>query len=76
MYLVPDDGHAIKLFRAVKIGKETSKPYEDKKWIKIKGDVWNQIAHMVVDSVEAPGPRFVRNAGFDEAWEVSSTSCL
>lgn len=71
MHAFVDDGHAIKLFRAIAIGREVCKPYEDKDWIIIKGDLWDQIAHMVVDSVEAPGPTWVRNAGFDEAWEVS-----
>ncbi|KAF7534954.1 hypothetical protein G7054_g5790 [Neopestalotiopsis clavispora] len=69
MHAFVDDGHAIKLFRAIAIGREVCKPYEDKDWIIIKGDLWDQIAHMVVDSVEAPGPTWVRNAGFDEAWE-------
>jgi hypothetical protein len=70
MHAIVDDGHAIKLFRAVGIGKEVSKPYEKEDWMVIRGDLWNQISHMVVDSVEAPGPTWVRNAGFDEAWKV------
>ncbi|ETS80297.1 hypothetical protein PFICI_07826 [Pestalotiopsis fici W106-1] len=69
MHAFVDDGHAIKLFRAIGIGREVSKPYEHKEWMIIKGDLWDQIAHMVVDSVEAPGPTWVRNAGFDEAWQ-------
>jgi hypothetical protein len=70
MHAIVDDGHSIKLFRAIGVGKEISKPYEDKDWMLIKGDLWNQVAHIVVDSVEAPGPTWVRNAGFEEAWEV------
>lgn len=70
MHALADDGHAIKLFRAVGIGKEVSKPYEDNDWLLVKGDLWNKVAHMVVDSVEAPGPTWVRNAGFEEAWKV------
>lgn len=39
-------------------------------WLKIRGsDTWDRIAHMVVDSVETPGPRWVRNAGDPEAWK-------
>lgn len=72
MHAFVDDGHAIKLFRAVAIGREVCRPYQDADWMLIKGDgLWDQVAHMVVDSVEAPGPTWVRNAGFDEAWEVS-----
>lgn len=74
MHALVDDGHAIKLFRAVGIGKEVSKLYETKDWLVMKGDMWNQVAHMVVDSVESRGPTFVRNAGFEEAWKVSSLS--
>ncbi|KAI0123057.1 HypA protein [Xylariales sp. AK1849] len=69
MHKLDEDGHAIKLFRAIGIGKEVSKPYESKDWMKVKGDLWNQIAYMVVDSLEAPGPTWVRSAGFDEAWK-------
>ncbi|KAH6648997.1 hypothetical protein BKA67DRAFT_661928 [Truncatella angustata] len=69
MHAFVDDGHAIKLFRAVGVGKEVSRPYEGRDWMPIRGDSWNQVAHMVVDSVEAPGPTWVRNAGFDEAWK-------
>lgn len=70
MHAFVDDGHAIKLFRAVAIGREVCRPYQDADWMLIKGDdLWDQVAHMVVDSVEAPGPTWVRNAGFDEAWE-------
>ncbi|KAK9414393.1 hypothetical protein SUNI508_11235 [Seiridium unicorne] len=69
MHALAEDGHAIKLFRAVGVGKEVSKPYEDRDWLVIKGDLWNNISHMIADSVEAPGPTWVRNAGFDEAWK-------
>ncbi|KAI1849401.1 hypothetical protein JX266_004896 [Neoarthrinium moseri] len=69
MHQFVDDGHAIKLFRAIGVGKEACNPYADKEWMPIKGDLWNQVAHMVADSVEAPGPTWVRNAGFDEAWK-------
>jgi len=35
----------------------------------IKGDMWDQLGHMAIDSVEAGGPNWVRSAGFKEAWE-------
>lgn len=66
-----DDGHAIKLWRAVFVGKAASAAYEDRDWLRIKGGLWDQIGRIIVDAVEAPGPTWVRNAGFEEAWKVS-----
>lgn len=28
-----------------------------------------RIIYLVVDSIQAPGPNWVRSAGFEEAWE-------
>jgi hypothetical protein len=65
-----DDGHASKLIRALAHGKRVCKKWEDKNdSFMIRGDMWDQIGHMVIDSVEANGPRWVRSAGFDEAWK-------
>ncbi|KAL2256481.1 hypothetical protein VTK26DRAFT_1599 [Humicola hyalothermophila] len=67
-----DDGHAIKLGRAAVVCRNICKKYEDegKDWIKIKGDdMWKKVCHLIVDSVEAPGPHWVRSCGFDEAWK-------
>ncbi len=65
-----DDGHAIKLGRAALICRDISKKYEGKDWIRIKGDdLWTRVCHLVVDSVEAPGPNWVRTCGLDEAWK-------
>ncbi|ORY71923.1 HypA protein [Pseudomassariella vexata] len=69
MHNLVEDGHAIKLFRAIGVGQHVSKPYEDEQGMFIKGDLWNKVGHLVADSVEAPGPTWVRNAGFDEAWK-------
>ncbi|KAK8067106.1 hypothetical protein PG997_013853 [Apiospora hydei] len=75
MHSLSDDGHVIKLWRAVGVGRKLSEPYEDRSWLQIKGSkLWDQVAHLIMDSVEAPGPRWVRNAGFEEAWKVSVTS--
>ncbi|KAI1414298.1 hypothetical protein F5Y13DRAFT_188398 [Hypoxylon sp. FL1857] len=67
--LETDDGHAIKLFRAVGTGQTVSVKYEDKDWIKIKGDLWDKVNHLIVDSLEAPDPRWVRGAGDPKAWD-------
>ena len=68
-----DDGHAIKLGRAAGICQQVSQEFEDKNWLVIKGDdLWMKIHHLIVDSVESPGPNWVRTAGLDGAWEVST----
>ncbi|RYP59711.1 hypothetical protein DL770_010150 [Monosporascus sp. CRB-9-2] len=75
MYAFEDDGHAIKLFRAVDIGRRAISRYENndnnnKHWVLIRGpELWDKIMHLVVDSVEAPGPTWVRGAGDAEAWK-------
>ncbi|CAN8095312.1 unnamed protein product [Discula destructiva] len=64
-----DDGHAVKLSRAAFIAQEIAKKYEDRDWMVIKGDeMWMRIHHLIADSVEAPGPTWVRTAGLEEAW--------
>ncbi|KAI9685040.1 MAG: hypothetical protein M1822_005432 [Bathelium mastoideum] len=63
-----DDGHTAKLVRALAHGQRISAPYEHKDAFRIKGDMWLQLGHMVMDSVEDSGERWVRSAGFDEAW--------
>ncbi|KAL2025086.1 hypothetical protein VTK56DRAFT_88 [Thermocarpiscus australiensis] len=68
----PDDGHAIKLGRAAGVCRNVCKKYEDegRDWLKVKGDdMWNKVAHLIVDSIEAPGAHWVRSCGFDEAWK-------
>ncbi|RYP54420.1 hypothetical protein DL768_000791 [Monosporascus sp. mg162] len=72
-----DDGHAIKLFRAVEIGRRAISRYENNDnnnknhWVLIRGpELWDKIMHLTVDSVEAPGPTWVRGAGDAEAWKV------
>ncbi|KAI1391352.1 uncharacterized protein F4822DRAFT_396481 [Hypoxylon trugodes] len=69
LHVLEEDGHAIKLFRAVGLGQTISEKYENKSWIKIKGDLWTKITHLVVDSAESPGPRWVRGAGDPAAWD-------
>jgi hypothetical protein len=66
-----DDGHGVKMLRALKAGKEISAEWEGKRAdFKIRGDVWDMIGHAVMDSIEAPAdPMWVRNPGFKEAWE-------
>jgi hypothetical protein len=75
MHNIDDDGHAIKLGRAAGICQQQSAAYEDRDWMMVKGkNMWNKVHHMIVDSVLAPGPRWVRSAGMEEAWKVSCFS--
>ncbi|KAI8627697.1 HypA protein [Xylariaceae sp. FL1651] len=70
IFALNDDGHVAKLVRAVGICQEVSKKFENKDWLAIKGDdLWNKLNHLIVDSVEAAGPRWVRGAGDAEAWK-------
>lgn len=65
-----DDGHVIKLGRAAAICHEVSKKYEDKDWLPLKGDdLWLKVYHLIVESAEAPGQRWVRTTGLEEAWK-------
>ncbi|TKA45090.1 hypothetical protein B0A54_03384 [Friedmanniomyces endolithicus] len=67
--LTDDDGHAAKLERALAHGERICAPWEGRGEFRVKGGDWLGMGHMAVDSVEAGGPRWVRSAGFDEAWE-------
>ncbi|KAK1069700.1 hypothetical protein LTR74_004579 [Friedmanniomyces endolithicus] len=67
--LADDDGHAAKLVRALAHGERICAPWEGRGEFRVKGGDWLGMGHMAVDSVEAGEPRWVRSAGFDEAWE-------
>ncbi|KAI0377468.1 hypothetical protein F5Y04DRAFT_264337 [Hypomontagnella monticulosa] len=69
LFNLEEDGHAIKLFRAVRLGKTISEKYDDKGWIKIKGDMWEKLSHLVVDAVEAGGPRWIFCTGDPTTWD-------
>lgn len=67
---VDDDGHAAKLVRAVANGEQVCRAFEGQKGFELAGEDWLKLGYMVVDSVEMEfGERWVRNAGFEEAWE-------
>jgi hypothetical protein len=67
-----DDGHAAKLLRTVGAVQKVSEKYGEGMDLRIEGDMWLKIGHMVVDSVEGYGgkdePKWGRSVGFDEAW--------
>lgn len=65
-----DDGHGAKLVRTLAHGQQVCKPYEHRSDFRLKGDMWLQLGHMAIDSVEATdGVHWVRGTGFDSAWE-------
>lgn len=47
-----DDGHVVKLIRALKNGEETSRPYDRQPGFDVPVDAFLIIAHMVMDSME------------------------
>lgn len=72
---VPDDGHTIKVVRALLLAQKLTEKYasaaEPPAWLRIKdNDTWLRIHYALLDSVEGAGQdgRYVRSAGFDEAW--------
>lgn len=64
-----DDGHAAKFVRGLYRGAELCKPYEGKDGFRIYGPMWLTLANMVMDSVEGKETRWVRGAGFEQAWK-------
>jgi Questin oxidase-like len=64
-----DDGHAAKFIRALAHGQQACAPFEEKESWPVRGELWLQLAHMVIDSVEDDGDRWVNSAGFPQAWE-------
>jgi hypothetical protein len=66
---LPDDGHASKLVRALAHGEQACQKFENKAGFMIQGDMWLQLGHMAIDSVEAGEPHWVRSCGFASAWE-------
>ena len=65
-----DDGHSAKFVRALAHGKHFCKKYElsEGDEFKIKGDMWDKVGHMAIDSVEDSGATWARSVGFDDAW--------
>lgn len=66
-----DDGHAVKLVRALGNGERVCGKWEGELGedrLPVRGDMWRRLANMAIDSVEGGGPKWVRDAGFDKAW--------
>lgn len=70
-----DDGHLVKLLRALKHGQAISWPFEhsdDCESFPIKGDEWFKIAQLAYDSTarKPMEQKWVWGVGFDECWEL------
>jgi hypothetical protein len=74
---VHDDGHIVKLVRALKLGETVVQPYEqDEKpdHFPVTGDLWLKMAQMCHDSTFGiedliePSLKWVYGSGFDMAW--------
>lgn len=65
-----DDGHSAKFLRALAHGKDFCQKYEliGSDEFRLKGDMWDKVGHMAIDSVEDSGATWARSVGFDEAW--------
>lgn len=73
-----DDGHAIKLARATAICRQLTEGGEGGRFgnderLRIKGEeMWDRLLGLIVDSVTAPGAKWVRTTGLETAWKVST----
>lgn len=75
-HTMDDDGHIVKLLRALASGAKLSAPYEvDEECASrfpLKGDNWIQIGNMAVDTTVSDiyPQRFIRGAGNPDKWAV------
>jgi hypothetical protein len=73
IHKIMDDGHTVKLARALMLAQRVTEPYQDKDWVRIKDDEWLKAVYVLMDANEEAdsqgGTMWVRSAGFDEAWE-------
>ncbi|PYH42700.1 questin oxidase family protein [Aspergillus saccharolyticus JOP 1030-1] len=66
---VEDDGHLVKLVRALANGERACRPFENQHKWPITGDMWLRIANMAMDSTSnLDQAMWVRSTGFDQAW--------
>lgn len=66
---IADDGHTIKLVRALLLARQLSLKYHDREWVKIRDDgTWLRVFYLLLDGNEKVDPKWVRSAGFEEAW--------
>ncbi|UKZ70101.1 uncharacterized protein TrAtP1_011101 [Trichoderma atroviride] len=67
-----DDGHTIKVVRALLLAQELSQKYAGRPWIRIADDeTWFKVHQILLQGTEGPQEPalWVRSAGFEEAWK-------
>ncbi|KAL7270784.1 hypothetical protein RUND412_006495 [Rhizina undulata] len=64
-----DDGHALKMLRALAHGEKVCRPFLGREGFVFQGDMWVKMAAMCMDNVEEDGPKWIMGCGFDQAWE-------
>jgi Questin oxidase-like len=69
VFHVPDDGHIIKLLRALRYAEEQTKEVGDQEGYLLRGQDWLKAGNMLVEIAERKGDtKFVGGSGFDEGW--------
>ncbi|KAJ5379482.1 hypothetical protein N7509_012601 [Penicillium cosmopolitanum] len=66
-----DDGHLVKLVRALAHGEEVCRVADKDSQMPVSGDMWLRIGNMAIDSTVDgldQGAMWIRSTGFDEAW--------
>lgn len=67
---IMDDGHTIKLVRAMLLAQRISEKYKGRSWVRfVDDDMWLKAHYMLLDGTESHDTRWVRAAGFDGAWK-------
>ncbi|KAL6402538.1 hypothetical protein AUP68_15018 [Ilyonectria robusta] len=70
IHTIVDDGHTVKLSRALLLAQRVSQPYQDRPWIRIPDDdAWVRAQYLLLDGNEHWEVKWVRAGGFEEAWE-------
>lgn len=69
LFRLPDDGHVLKLLRALRYAEAQAKEVGDQEGYLLRGQDWFKAGNMIVDIAEGKGDsNYVRGSGFDEAW--------
>ncbi|KUL92395.1 hypothetical protein ZTR_02224 [Talaromyces verruculosus] len=66
-----DDGHVVKLIRAIAHGEQITETLEKQgkgNDLKIHGDAWLKAANMAIDSTATSSQRWIFGSGFEEPW--------
>lgn len=68
-HVLPDDGHTIKVVRALLVAQEETNKWGTKDWIRVQDDDWLRLHYLLLDGVEGQESPWVRAAGFEDAWK-------